>query len=64
LINFDHILEENGPFCGAGVQEMFCFPIKDLIRSDVTDQVKIVTKSEGTCNRIEPTPLGYSKLSL
>jgi hypothetical protein len=32
-----------------GVQAMFGFPIKDLIRSDVTDQVKVVTKSEGTC---------------
>jgi len=31
------------------VQAMFGFPIKDLIRTDVTDQVKIVTKSEGTC---------------
>jgi len=27
------------------VQAMFGFPIKDLIRTDVTDQVKIVTKS-------------------
>ena len=32
-----------------GVQAMFGFPIKDLIRSDVTDQAKIVTKSNGTC---------------
>ena len=32
-----------------GVQAMFGFPIKDLIRSDVTDQAKVVTKSEGTC---------------
>jgi hypothetical protein len=32
-----------------GVQAMFGFPIKDLFRSDVTDQVKVVTKSEGTC---------------
>ena len=31
------------------VQAMFGFPIKDLIRSDVTDQAKVVTKSEGTC---------------
>lgn len=31
-----------------GVQAMFGFPIKDLIRSDVTDQAKVVTKSEGT----------------
>jgi hypothetical protein len=32
-----------------GVQAMFGFPIKDLIRNDVTDQAKVVTKSEGTC---------------
>jgi hypothetical protein len=32
-----------------GVQALFGFPIKDLIRSDVTDQEKVVTKSEGTC---------------
>ena len=32
-----------------GVQAMFGFPIKDLIRSDVTDQEKVVTKSNGTC---------------
>ena len=32
-----------------GVQAMFGFPIKDLIRSEVTDQAKVVTKSEGTC---------------
>ena len=32
-----------------GVQAMFGFPIKDLIRGDVTEQAKIVTKSEGTC---------------
>ncbi len=32
-----------------GVQAMFGFPIKDLIRTDVTGQAKIVTKSEGTC---------------
>ena len=32
-----------------GVQAMFGFPIKDLIRGDVTDQAKIVSKSEGTC---------------
>ena len=32
-----------------GVQAMFGFPIKDLIRSNVTDQAKVVTKSEGTC---------------
>jgi hypothetical protein len=31
------------------IQAMFGFPIKDLFRSDVTDQVKVVTKSEGTC---------------
>ena len=38
-----------------GFQKMFGFPIKDLTRSDVTDQVKIVTKSE---------PQRYSKLYL
>ena len=32
-----------------GVQAMFGFPIKDLIRTDVTGQAKVVTKSEGTC---------------
>ena len=32
-----------------GVQAMFGFPIKDLIRADVTDQAKVVTKSESTC---------------
>jgi hypothetical protein len=32
-----------------GVQAMFGFPIKDLIRSDVTDQEKVISKSEGTC---------------
>jgi hypothetical protein len=32
-----------------GLQALFGFPIKDLIRSDVTDQEKVVTKSEGTC---------------
>ncbi len=32
-----------------GVQAMFGFPIKDLFRSDVTDQAKVVIKSEGTC---------------
>lgn len=32
-----------------GLQAMFGFPIKDLIRSDVTDQEKVVTKSETTC---------------
>jgi hypothetical protein len=32
-----------------GVQAMFGFPIKDLIRADVTDQAKVVTKSENTC---------------
>jgi len=32
-----------------GVQAMFGFPIRDLIRSDVTDQAKVVIKSEGTC---------------
>lgn len=28
---------------------MFGFPIKDLIRGEVTGQAKVVTKSEGTC---------------
>lgn len=32
-----------------GLQAMFGFPIKDLFRSDVTDQAKVVTKSDGTC---------------
>jgi hypothetical protein len=32
-----------------GIQAIFGFPIKDLIRSDVTDQSKIVIKSAGTC---------------
>lgn len=32
-----------------GVQAIFGFPIMDLIRGDVTDQEKVVTKSEGTC---------------
>jgi hypothetical protein len=32
-----------------GVQAMFGFPIKDLIRSDVTNQEKVISKSEGTC---------------
>ena len=32
-----------------GVQAMFGFPIKDLIRSDITDQEKVISKSEGTC---------------
>ena len=32
-----------------GVQAIFGFPIMDLIRNDVTDQEKVVTKSEGTC---------------
>ncbi len=32
-----------------GVQAMFGFPIKDLIRGDVTDQEKVVTKAAGTC---------------
>ena len=47
-----------------GVQAMFGFPIKDLIRSDVTDQEKVVTKSERNmcCNRIRPTPSRYSGL--
>jgi len=32
-----------------GVQAMFGFPIKDLVRSEVTDKARVVTKSEGTC---------------
>jgi hypothetical protein len=32
-----------------GVQAMFGFPIKDLIRADVTDQAKVITKSGSTC---------------
>lgn len=32
-----------------GVQAMFGFPIKDLVRDDITEQAKVVTKSEGTC---------------
>ncbi|HET7149039.1 MAG TPA: hypothetical protein VFI73_11125 [Candidatus Nitrosopolaris sp.] len=32
-----------------GVQAMFGFPIRDLFRNEVTDQVKVVTKSQGTC---------------
>jgi hypothetical protein len=28
---------------------MFGFPIKDLVRSEVTDQAKVVTKSQGIC---------------
>ena len=32
-----------------GVQALFGFPFKDLIRSNITDQEKVVTKSEGTC---------------
>jgi hypothetical protein len=32
-----------------GVQAMFGFPIKDLVRGDVTDRAKVVIKSEGTC---------------
>ena len=32
-----------------GVQALFGFPIKDLIRADVTDQEKVVTKSGSTC---------------
>lgn len=28
---------------------MFGFPIKDLIRSDITEQSKIIIKSAGTC---------------
>ncbi len=35
-----------------GVQAMFGFPIKDLIRTDITDQAKVVTKSEGICSVI------------
>jgi len=32
-----------------GVQAMFGFPIKDLVRSEVTDKARVVTKSEGIC---------------
>jgi hypothetical protein len=32
-----------------GIQAMFGFPIKDLIRKDVTNEVKVITKAEGTC---------------
>ena len=32
-----------------GVQATFGFPIKDLIRNDVMDQEKVISKSEGTC---------------
>ena len=32
-----------------GIQAMFGFPIKDLIRSDVTEQSKIIIKFAGTC---------------
>lgn len=32
-----------------GVQAMLGFPIKDLVRNEVTDQAKVVTKSQGTC---------------
>ena len=32
-----------------GIQAMFGFPIKDLIRSDITEQSKIIIKSAGTC---------------
>lgn len=38
-------------FC---MQGLFGFPIKDVLRSDVTDQQKVVTKSEGTCVVIGP----------
>jgi hypothetical protein len=32
------------------VQAMFGFPIKDLIRKEVTDEAKVVTKDQqGTC---------------
>jgi hypothetical protein len=32
------------------VQAMFGFPIKDLIRKEITDEVKVVTKDQqGTC---------------
>jgi len=32
-----------------GIQAMFGFPIKDLIRSDITEQSKIIIKSARTC---------------
>lgn len=35
--------------CFIGLQAMLGFPIKDVIRNDVTERQKIVTKSEGTC---------------
>lgn len=31
------------------IQAMFGFPIKDLIRSDITEQSKIIIRSAGTC---------------
>ena len=37
-----------------GLQELFGFPIKDVIRRDVTDQQNVVTKSGGTCVVIGP----------
>ncbi len=32
-----------------GIQAMFGFPIKDLVRKHVTVEAKVVTKAEGTC---------------
>jgi len=31
------------------IQTIFGFPIKDLVRKDVTIEDKVVTKAEGTC---------------
>jgi hypothetical protein len=53
--------KKNGPFRRYynhwrffGLQALFDFPIKDVIRRDVTDQQNVVTKSEGTCVVIGP----------
>jgi hypothetical protein len=32
-----------------GIQVMFGFPIKDLVRKDVTVEARVVTKAEGPC---------------
>jgi hypothetical protein len=32
-----------------GIQAMFGFPIKDLVRKDVTVEARVVTEAEGTC---------------
>ena len=45
-----------------GVQAIFGFRIKDLIRSDITDQAKVGTKSEGTCAVIGTNCLGILAL--